>query len=183
MKTIWRCYKPGKKDSRPLLVLNKQPEVFIVLKRFPILGNVFRWNETRWRIREIEEGYEDDFGPFVALEAIESTPNEFIECPECGGIMFCAETCWKQFHKNDSRVSTKEEREKKTRPGTLDAPLRKILSRREKKEFLECGHFVKYSEFKYIDVSAERRRCLACCPQCPPRKPHARLKGRNAHPF
>ena len=152
------------------MVLHRQPEVFIVLKRLPELGNVFRWNDIRWRIRVIEEGYQDEFGKFTALEAVESVANEFSECPECGGILFCAETCWKKFHKPDERVSYAEERKKKSRPGTLDAPLKKIISRHKKKEFLSCGHFVQYSDFKYIDFSAKRRRCLECCPQCPPRK-------------
>jgi len=166
--TLWRCYRRG---DKPLLVLHEQPEVYIYLKRMPRQGEFFRWNESRWKISEIEAGFSDEYGKFVGIEAKKYSRNEFSECPECGCVLTCSETCFTQFHsREDIRLPRVQEAKKKPRPGTLDAPLRTVVARNKRSEMLECGHTVAYSSFKYIDTSATKRRCLECCPECPPRK-------------
>lgn len=170
--TLWRCYRRG---DKPLLVLHKQPEVYIYLKRVPRKGEFFRWNDARWQVSEIEAGFTDEYGPFTGIEAKKFSRNEFSECPECGCVLTCSETCFTQFHsREDIRLPRVQEAKKKPRPGTLDAPLRTVVVRKERSEMLECGHIVQYSAFKYIDVEATKRRCLECCPECPPRRPSRR---------
>lgn len=170
----WLCYTIG-----PCLVLDEKfrpsedlPFV-IPLKRFPSPGETFIWNNKRWRVRDLDfEFKKDELGIFKTVEVVVNHTNEddWKECSECGGVILCSDSCSTKLHREGLGPLPSQMVPSKKRSGTLDAPLRKVVSREAKAEILECGHTVYYSEFKYIDTTVKSRRCLVCCVTCPPRK-------------
>lgn len=151
--------------EQPLLVLIAQPEVFLPLKRLPQGGDFFRWNEERWRVRDISMPSVDEYGPFREIEAAAHNPSEtFLECAGCGGIVSCSDYCRVGLHREPVQASAP--RPRKSRSAVLDAPLRKIVHRVGNVETLACGHEVNYQFFKWVDKTAQTRRCLACCEIC-----------------
>lgn len=168
MSIFWKVYHF---EPLPLLVLLEQPEVFLHLKRVPQGGDFFRWQDARWRVRDVHLPLEDNFGRFQIVEAVEHNPSEtFLECPGCEGIVMCADYCLVGLHR-DKELETAPRpsvtsRPRKPRPGTLSAPLKDIVSRRGNVEELSCGHTVHYRFFKFVDKTATSRRCLECCTVC-----------------
>lgn len=163
--TFWQCYQ----TAQPTLVLRAQPEVCILLKRLPQAGDYFRWNELRWRVRDISLLEEDSFGVFRHIEAVTGQIVTFTECPGCQGIISCSDLCQVGLHREVPPVSAPNflrTRPKKPRPETLSAPLREIVARRGNIETLECSHLVHYRHFKFVDKTAMYRRCLECCFTC-----------------
>lgn len=165
--TRWKVYI----SEPPLLVLVEQPAVFIALKRLPEGGDHFRWNDIRWRVRDVGLSEQDDFGVFRLVEAVSAPLPVFHECPGCGGLIQCSDYCRVGLHRDATPLPTIQAsapRPRKSRSGMLDAPLRDIVDRRGNLEELECGHFVHYRYFKFVDKTATQRRCLECCTACGP---------------
>jgi len=164
--TLWICFE----SEHPTLVLRAQPEVCLVLKRFPQGGDFFKWNGERWRVRDVglkEFHLSQPDAVFRRVEAVSGPLPTFEECSGCGGLISCTEFCRVGLHRDLPNLSAPSFfRKRKVRSPTLDAPLREIVSRRGNVEILDCGHQVHYRFFKYIDRSALYRRCLECCLEC-----------------
>lgn len=143
----------------------KYEEIQIPIKRMPRGGDVFIWSEIRWRVRDVtycEDGV-------CSVEAVDTPPPTLQECPGCGGLIICSERCPVGTHRETSTTFVTV-RPKKSRPSTLDAPLRDVVKREGNTETLSCTHVIFYREFKYIDRKATKRRCLVCCAECQPRE-------------
>lgn len=161
----WRCYY---QEPQPLLVLREQPEVFIPLKRFPNDGDHFRWNNERWRVEDLRWWKKDAYGEYREVEAVSTRviPSVY-ECPGCRGVISCADSCRVGFHRESMQASApRPQRPRKSRSGMLDAPLQFITYREGNTERLECGHFIHYKYYKFVDRTASQRRCLECCTRC-----------------